>query len=563
MKPRRVFPIVAILALCLASTPFQAQAQRPFTQSNIAKGSAQSDDQTRLSNLAARNRLFSIAAVLALYLSSTSFQVEAQQSTPQSDNANDTARGRSETQFTDLLAQARPKKRAAFFLVPKSNPANTGASAFSIAPLAAGPNLPVTGGGTLGRLTKWSGFTGSNSVIGDSTIYEDKFGKVGIGTDTPTSKLTVAGMIESIGGGFRFPDGTVQTSSAAGGLFTVAHDANFTGDGTTLSPLGVAVPLTLVGSMKNDGVIKVTNTNGQGTGVIAHGGFAGVIGFGGDDNGFGNGGVGVEAFGSTSLGDLPGKGISTFGGASRTGDGAAGIDARGGVGGVLGSGSGGVGVIARGGEGRGAGKTGGIGIEAFGGSGVGGATNGLAGKLNGNVQVTGTLSKGGGAFKIDHPLDPANKYLSHSFVESPDMMNIYNGNVTTDANGDAVVTLPDYFDALNKDVRYQLTVIGTFAQAIIAEEVAGNRFAIKTSAPNVRVSWQVTGIRHDAFANKNRIPVEEDKPEVERGYYLHPEAFDLPEEKSVLWARDPERMLQLKQRSEEATLVPKQPQDQR
>ena len=43
------------------------------------------------------------------------------------------------------------------------------------------------------------------------------------------------------------------------------------------------------------------------------------------------------------------------------------------------------------------------------------------------------LSKSIGTFKIDHPLDPANKYLSHSFVELPDMMNIYNGNVMTDA----------------------------------------------------------------------------------------------------------------------------------
>ena len=33
------------------------------------------------------------------------------------------------------------------------------------------------------------------------------------------------------------------------------------------------------------------------------------------------------------------------------------------------------------------------------------------------------------AFVIDHPLDPANKYLSHCSVESPDVMNLYNGNV--------------------------------------------------------------------------------------------------------------------------------------
>ncbi len=144
--------------------------------------------------------------------------------------------------------------------------------------------------------------------------------------------------------------------------------------------------------------------------------------------------------------------------------------------------------------------------------------------LGGTVHVVGNLTKGGGSFQIDHPLDPDNKYLSHSFVESPDMMNIYNGNITTDARGNATVLLPDWFEALNRDFRYQLTVIGEFAQAIIAREVRHNRFTIRTNRPHVKVSWQVTGIRHDAYANAHRIQVEEDKGE-KRGTYLHPELF--------------------------------------
>src|SRR4029434_4749076 len=149
----------------------------------------------------------------------------------------------------------------------------------------------------------------------------------------------------------------------------------------------------------------------------------------------------------------------------------------------------------------------------------------------GDVRIDGNLSKASGSFMIDHPLDPENKYLYHSFVESPDMMNIYNGNITTDQNGEAVVTLPEYFAALNKDFRYQLTVIGTFAQAIVADEIKRNRFTVKTSSPNVKVSWQVTGVRQDAYANKHRIPVEELKNENERGHYLYPEVFNQPEEK--------------------------------
>jgi hypothetical protein len=141
----------------------------------------------------------------------------------------------------------------------------------------------------------------------------------------------------------------------------------------------------------------------------------------------------------------------------------------------------------------------------------------------GNLHVVGTLSKGMGMFKIDDPLDPANKYLYHSFVESPDMMNVYNGSVTTDKHGIATVTLPDYFQALNGDFRYQLTAIGTLAQATVAKKIENNHFTIRTNKPGVEVSWQVTGIRQDAYANAHRVQVEEQKPPIEQGHYLHPE----------------------------------------
>lgn len=136
------------------------------------------------------------------------------------------------------------------------------------------------------------------------------------------------------------------------------------------------------------------------------------------------------------------------------------------------------------------------------------------------VYIAGQLSKPGGSFKIDHPLDPDNKYLYHSFVESPDMMNVYNGNITTDASGNALVEMPDYFSALNKDFRYQLTVIGTFAQAIISQELDGNNFQIKTDQPNVKVSWQVTGVRNDDYAKARRIKVEVEKEESMKGKRL-------------------------------------------
>jgi hypothetical protein len=252
-----------------------------------------------------------------------------------------------------------------------------------------------------------------------------------------------------------------------------------------------------------------------------------LTGVGGVANTTAQGGTGVVGVGGTAIDGVDGGASGKDGGLGAFF-----------LGGGAGTGTGGAGAHIEGGRSLADGKKGGTGLEAFGGPGGNGGAVGLAAQFFGDVVVTGNLAKGGGSFKIDHPLDPENKYLYHSFVESPDMMNIYNGTVTTDGNGEATVTLPDWFEALNQDFRYQLTVIGTFAQAIVAEKVKGNRFTVKTNAPNVEVSWQVTGIRHDAYANKHRIPVEEQKPEDERGLYLHPDAFNQPEDRGIQFVRN-------------------------
>ena len=242
--------------------------------------------------------------------------------------------------------------------------------------------------------------------------------------------------------------------------------------------------------------------------------------------------------------------VDVVAGSSGTGNGGNGIGLQGGNGTPVG----GDGINAYGGNGTTSDGTGGY-FDGGNGSSVGdgifaSAGSGWAGYFSGSVSVAGNLYKSGGSFKIDHPLDPANKYLSHSFVESPDMMNIYNGNVVTDGNGDALVPLPEWFETLNRDFRYQLTVIGQFAQAIVANKVANNQFSIKTDKPNVEVSWQVTGIRQDAWANAHRIPVEEEKNARERGHYIHPELYGAPEEVSMAWARHPETMRRMKEMRE-------------
>jgi hypothetical protein len=164
----------------------------------------------------------------------------------------------------------------------------------------------------------------------------------------------------------------------------------------------------------------------------------------------------------------------------------------------------------------------------------------------GNLHVDGTLSKSAGSFKIDHPLDPANKTLSHSFVESPDMMNVYNGNVTLNRRGEAVVALPAYFEALNRDFRYQLTAVGRPAPSLyIAKEIENNRFKIAGGKPGMKVSWQVTGIRQDAYANAHRIQVEEAKAHQERGSFLTPHAFKQPEPQTLHLSDDAKTTRQL------------------
>lgn len=278
--------------------------------------------------------------------------------------------------------------------------------------------------------------------------------------------------------------------------------------------------------------LTVTNAGDVGIGTTSPGARLEVIGASGNAieastgaaSSYGVSGTGTSAgvYGTSGASDGAGVyGVNN----SPTGTGVEGHTSGGGGAGVAGYATGGTGVY-------GSTWTG----YAMYGSNGGSNSSGYAGYFNGRVHVAGTLSKSGGSFKIDHPLDPASKYLSHSFVESPDMMNIYNGNTTTDAQGYARVTMPDWFEALNREFRYQLTVVDDsdeFVQAKVTQEMRDNQFVIRTSRPGTKVSWQVTGVRHDAWAEAHRIPTEENKVGAERGKYIHPELFGMGKEYSV------------------------------
>ena len=153
---------------------------------------------------------------------------------------------------------------------------------------------------------------------------------------------------------------------------------------------------------------------------------------------------------------------------------------------------------------------------------------------NGNVVLSGLVFAAAKDFKIDHPLDPANKYLYHASVESSEMMNIYTGTALLDASGSAIVSMPDWFEAVNGDFRYQLTAIGTPGPNLhVAQEISNHQFAIAGGQPGMKVSWQVTGVRHDAFAKTHPLQVVAQKSENERGYYIHPDLYGAPAEKSL------------------------------
>ncbi len=307
---------------------------------------------------------------------------------------------------------------------------------------------------------------------------------------------------------------------------------------------GFSLPKAMAVNGEGQYLLNLTNTGTKGGGGIFASGESG-IGEGGNRVTFagagitGKGGVaGYSAFstggsGMAGTGGVSSSAESSAGGIGVTGIGGAGTTAasKGGIGGSFTGGSSakdaGNGINAIGGNGSTA-TQGGNGIYAE--PGIHGR---YAGEFKGDVVVFGNLYKSGGSFKIDDPEDPANKYLSHSFVESPDMMNLYNGNVVTDSTGNAAIQLPSWFESLNRDFRYQLTPIGQFAQAMVATEIANGRFTIKTDKPNVKVSWLVTGVRQDAWANAHRIPVEQTKSAEEQGRYIHPELYGHSGEQSL------------------------------
>jgi hypothetical protein len=168
--------------------------------------------------------------------------------------------------------------------------------------------------------------------------------------------------------------------------------------------------------------------------------------------------------------------------------------------------------------------------------------NGWAGYFQGNVYVSGVIQTGASTFKIDDPLDPAHKYLNHASVASSQQLDVYSGNVSTNAKGFATVTMPRWFQALNRSFRYQLTVVGKThwdAKAAVWNEIKSNRFTIRTDQPDVKVSWQVTGVRHDRFAKAHPVRVVPPKAKKDQGKYVNPELYGKPKSEGIGYQKPP------------------------
>ncbi len=414
----------------------------------------------------------------------------------------------------------------------------------------------------------------------------------------------------------QFPDKALGGGSSGGsGLTSVAHDGTLTGNGTTSSPLGIAdggvstAKISAAGStagqvLASDGthVVWQTPSGGGGGGGFSlpysgsaatsddvfhientgdgvairgisahHDGVrgkssaatkSGVFGRNLNSDGYGvygnNSGNNTSGFLGGTAADL---GLAAPVGAYGRADGSSGTET-----GVMGVSNGGTGVT---GEELSSGNGGTLGARD---SGVYGWVNGsgtpyaiwgmdgtggigFAGAFTGDVAISGDLSvQGTKNFRIDHPLDPENKYLYHAAIESDEVLDQYTGNVTLDSQGRAVVTLPDWFDAINTDFRYQLTPIGAPAPNLyIAQKIQGNQFEIGGGTPGLEVSWQVTARRDDPYLRTHPFQVERDKPAAAKGYYLAPEAWGQPEERGIEWGLHPDVMRRLKAASEART----------
>ncbi len=380
--------------------------------------------------------------------------------------------------------------------------------------------IGVSGDSSYGTGVSGTSLTG-NGVYGRASTT----GTVGIATGT-------SGFTSGVYGSANSPNGVGVYGTNSNGPGIWGHSSSNTGVYGTAPTTGTAGIATAM-SGETIGVYGSTNSP-DGVGVY---GTAPTMGMMGNATAMSGSTVGVYGaadspdgygmYGTAPMTAMVGIATDRFG----TGVyGTSGLNGRG----VYGYSSAGPGVV-----GNSHASAGVAGISSSGYGVHGSSDTGYAGYFSGNVHVTGNLSASGTkAFKIDHPLNPSDQYLYHYAVESPQVQNMYNGTIVLDAKGEAVVTLPDYFAAINRgEFQYQLTAIGApMPNLYIAEEITGNHFKIAGGVAGKKVSWLIMGQRNDPWMRDHPQSDVMDKPANEAGTYLYPQGYDQPETSSVDYA---------------------------
>jgi trimeric autotransporter adhesin len=505
--------------------------------------------------------------------------------------------GRPASDFALANASSAPSTAGAASSGKSDSASAASASSTSVSKNAAPPVNPnVTGKGVLDHIPMWD----TASDIVDSVIFQ-KSSDIGIGTVTPAATLDVNGKGDIRDTLTLFPKGTDSTLAVSGTAFKIDQTGKvtfisaqtFPGAGTITadnSTEALKVTQTGTGAAAVFNVTKSTDTiikaelNGSAvfsvgatgglydsqqlftSGTIANDAFivspTGAVSTLNSD--VGNGASAITAnqndsnssditFGvNASTASSNGVGVKGTSGTSSiegTGGEAAGVWGDSGSNifgtGVLGTADDGMAVVASSNSGS---DTSTATIQGFNGSSTAGALvfltfSGAGGNcsidVGANLSCSGKITGIVSDFKLDHPQDPANKYLVHTSVQSSEMMNIYTGNIVLDANGAATIQLPSWFQAENADFRYQLTAIGSFSPVYVAQEIQDNQFKIAGGNSGQKISWQVTGVRQDAYAKANPLVVEQEKTGAAKGRYLAPALFGQPGSQAISNARRP------------------------
>jgi len=366
-------------------------------------------------------------------------------------------------------------------------------------------------------------------------------------------------------------NGVTGLSNAATGMGVGAYNLNASGTGIIAAGNNLAGNYAVAGSggafnAARVGVYAIsqnTATNISSTGIIgrdAGGTFTMLNGGAGVTGSAANSGVGVFAYntGTTNLSHGVYSSITSTTAAAVLGIGGNSAvqgqtTVAGGIGAAGFGGTDGDGIYGTASGNLGYGVTGFVtsGVNAIGvyGYADGGGANRYGGFFDNDLGSSGVKT-----FLIDHPLDPSNKLLKHFSMESPEVLNMYRGNVVLGPNGEGIVALPSYFESINnQNYSYHLTPVGAPAQLYVKQEIVNKEFVIAGGTPGMKVSWTVYAERNDPYLQQNpdERAVEIQKTGAIAGKYVSPGLYGMPPSMSMFKKEHPNLKQDVRSRTTE------------